>query len=94
MVLNAHKKLKFEGFSEYVSKFDDWIIKNATFGYRKVVLMLDNCPSHRSGDFMRLFKTWSTKFSSFLLILHNLLQYRCVLKEWSKGCKVKQNIKL
>ena len=55
MLIN--KTINSKGFSEYVSRFNDWIIENSTFGYRKVVLMLDNCSSHRSGDYMRLFKS-------------------------------------
>ena len=55
MLIN--KTINSEGFSEYASRFNDWIIENGTFGYRKVVLMLDNCSRHRSGDCMRLFKS-------------------------------------
>ena len=52
-----NKTINSEGFSEYVSRFNDWIIENGIFGYKKVVLMFDNCSSHKSGDCMRLFKS-------------------------------------
>ena len=55
MLIN--KTINSEGLSEYVSRFNDWIIENGTFGYRKVVLMLDDCLSHKSEDCMRLFKS-------------------------------------
>ena len=52
----VNKTINSQRLSEYVSRLSDWIDTNNTFGYEKVLLMLNNCPSQRSEECMKLFK--------------------------------------
>ena len=46
-----------EIFSEYICKFNDWINENNYFGFKNLIIMLDNWSIHRSWNNLRLMKT-------------------------------------
>ena len=48
MCLLTPRTVNSEIFVAFVSKLRRWVDKGGQFGYSKVILLLDNCPSHQS----------------------------------------------
>ena len=53
----SNQTINSDRFSDYISKFNEWIANRGTFGFRNLIILLDNWSSHRSKKCMKLFKT-------------------------------------
>ena len=55
--LLLNQAMNSEIFSEYISRFNSWIKENNMFGFKNLIIMLDNWSSHRSKNNLKLLET-------------------------------------